>query len=62
MGYQAVSKKQGDLAASKKEQQLLAELDSTKHMSRAKDQQISMLEEELKAKQMIVQQKSKWKN
>ena len=62
MGYQSISKEQGDLAASMKEQQLLAELDRFKHMSRAKDQHISMLEEQLKSKQMIVQQKSKWKN
>ena len=61
MDYKTASKEQGDLAANKKKekQQLLAELDTTKHMSRAKDQQISMLEEKLKTKQIIEQQKSK---
>ena len=40
--------KQEDLTASKeKEQQLQAELDTTKRVSRAKDQQISDLKEEL---------------
>ena len=42
-------RKQGDLAASK--QQLQAELDTTKRVSRAKDQQISSLKEELRGTQ-----------
>ena len=43
---------QGDLAASKeKKQQLQTMLDTTKHMSRGKDQQISRLEIDLQAVQ-----------
>ena len=43
-----VDRQQGDLTASKeKEQQLQAELDTTKRVSRAKDQQISDLKEDL---------------
>ena len=39
--------KQEDLAASKKkEEQLLAELDTTKRISRAKDKQISSLQQQ----------------
>ena len=47
------------LTSKAEKEQLLAELDTTKHMSKAKDQQISMLEEQLKAKKMIAQKKSK---
>ena len=41
-----------------KEQQLLAELDTVKRISRAKDHQIAMLEQKL---QTELKQKSKWK-
>ena len=51
---------QQSLTSKAEKEQLLAKLDTTKHMSRAKDQQISMLEEQLKVKQMIAQQKSKY--
>jgi len=45
-------RKQGDTAASKeKEQQLQAMLDTSKRVSRAKDQQISSLKEDLQATQ-----------
>ena len=51
--YHTADSKQGDLAASKeKEQQLQAMLDTRKHVSWAKDQHISSLEEELQAIQM----------
>ena len=53
--------KQEDQAASKK--QLQAELDITKRVSRAKDQQISRLQKDLLTMEEIMQkQKSKWNN
>ena len=52
---------------SKEKEQLQTELDTTKRVSRAKDQQISMLEDELQAKEvkmtsLMLHQKSKWNN
>ena len=43
------------VASKEREQQLQSQLDTVKHMSRAKDQQISILEHQLQ------NQKSKWK-
>ena len=54
--------KQKDLAASK--EKLQAELDTTKRVSMAKDQQISRLQEDLwtMEEKMMQKQKSKWNN
>ena len=50
--YTLVDHKQEDLAAGKeKEQELQVVLDTTKHVSRAKDQQISSLDKDLQATQ-----------
>ena len=52
-------RKQADIAESKeKELQLQAMLDTTKHVSRAKDQQILRLEQKLQAN---MKQKCMWK-
>ena len=53
-------RRQGDLEASK--EQLQAELTTTKRVSRAKDQQILDLKEELWAREekLMLKQKSKW--